>query len=157
MATATIAVEESLVSNKNKYLQQKCFEAKEAATQNQPSKDFSIIRDITGKSTINSATNVNKRNRDLPANRDELVEEWVKYFEELLNNSSDLVDTSNIPEASITAIKSMKNNKLPGSDEAITAEALKYISDSLHSAILEITNTVLNQRLQKNGVKNSSF
>ena len=37
----------------------------------------------------------------------------------------------------------MKNNKSPGSDEAITAEALKYGDDSLHYGILEITNTVL--------------
>ena len=41
---------------------------------------------------------MDKRNGDLPANRDELVEEWGRYFEELLNNSIDLVDTSNIPE-----------------------------------------------------------
>ena len=40
----------------------------------------------------------------------------------------------------------MKNNKLSGSDEAITAEALKYSGNFLHSAILEITNAVLNQK-----------
>ena len=40
----------------------------------------------------------------------------------------------------------MKNNKSPGSDEAIIAEALKYGSDPLHSATLEITNAVLNQK-----------
>ena len=78
------------------------------------------------------------------SNRDELVEEWGKHFEELLNNSNDPVDTSNIPEASqdlnikisnftkeelIIAIKSMKNDKSPGSDEAITADmvAILYI------------------------------
>ena len=102
-----------------------------------------------------------KRNGDPPANRDEFIEEWGKYFEELLNNSSDLVDTSNIPKAQhdlninisnftkeelITAIKSMKNDKLPGSDEVITVEALKYDSDFLHSAILDIKNTALNQK-----------
>ena len=104
---------------------------------------------------------MDKRNGDLPANRDELVEEWGRYFEELLNNSIDLVDTSNIPETPqglninisnftkeqlITAIKSMKNNKSPGSDEAITAETLKHGGDSLHSPILEITNAVLNRK-----------
>ena len=91
---------------------------------------------------------MDKRNGDLPANRDELVEEWGRYFEELLNNSIDLLDTSNIPETPqglninisnftkeqlITAIKSMKNNKSPG-------------GDSLHSPILEITNAVLNRK-----------
>ena len=45
--------------------------------------------------TTNSATNVNKRNGDSLTNRDELVEEWRKYSEELLNNFSGLVDTSN--------------------------------------------------------------
>ena len=51
-----------------------------------------------------------------------------KYFGELLNDSGDLINTSNIPEAPqvIKATKSMKNNKSPSSDEAITVEALKY-------------------------------
>ena len=40
----------------------------------------------------------------------------------------------------------MKNDKLPGSDEVITVEALKYDSDFLHSAILDIKNTALNQK-----------
>ena len=64
-----------------------------------------------------------------------------KYFGELLNDSGDLINTSNIPEAPqdlninksnfttrevIKTTKSMKNNKSPSSDEAITVEALKY-------------------------------
>ena len=95
---AAVAVEESMVNDKNNYLQQRYVEAKEAATRNQTYKVFSIIRGITGKSITNSAIKVNKRNIDPPVNRDEL-EEWGKYFEELLNNSSDLIYTSNIPEA----------------------------------------------------------
>ena len=50
-----------MVNDRNNYLQQKCVEAKEAATENQSSKVFSIIRDITEKSPISSATNVNKK------------------------------------------------------------------------------------------------
>ena len=38
----------------------------------------------------------------------------------------------------------MKNNKSPLSDEAITAETLKYDGNSSHSAILEITKVALN-------------
>ena len=68
-----------------------------------------------------------------------------KYLGELLNDSGDLINTSNIPEAPqdlninisnfttrevIKAIKSMKNSKSPSSDEAITVEALKYGCDS---------------------------
>ena len=98
MRQAAVAVEESMVNDKNNYLQQRYVEAKEAATRNQTYKVFSIIRGITGKSITNSAIKVNKRNIDPPVNRDEL-EEWGKYFEELLNNSSDLIYTSNIPEA----------------------------------------------------------
>ena len=104
----------------------------------------------------------NKRNGDPPANRIELIDEWGKYFEELLNNTNSSVDTSNISEAPqdlnidtanftkeelLTAIKSTKNNKSPGYDESITAEALKYGGDELHSAIVEITNSVLNQKV----------
>ena len=40
----------------------------------------------------------------------------------------------------------MKNDKSSGADEAITAKALKYGGDSLHSAILKITSAVLNQK-----------
>ena len=40
----------------------------------------------------------------------------------------------------------MKNDKSPGSEEAITAETLKYGGNSLHSAILEIKNAVVNQK-----------
>ena len=40
----------------------------------------------------------------------------------------------------------MKNDKLPGSHKAITAEVSKYGGDSLHSAVLEIANEVLNQK-----------
>ena len=49
-------------------------------------------------------------------------------------------------EELITAIKSIKNDKSFGSDEALTAEALKHGGDSFHSAILEIKNAVLNQK-----------
>ena len=82
-----------MMTKKTNCLHQRCVEAAEAAIRNQSLKLFSIIRDITGKLTTNSVTNVNKRNVDPPANRDELVEEWGKYLEELLYDSSDLVDT----------------------------------------------------------------
>ena len=39
----------------------------------------------------------------------------------------------------ITEIKSVKNNKSPGSYIAVTAKALKYGGDSFHFAVLEIT------------------
>ena len=104
--------------------------------------------------TTNSATNVNKRNGDPPANRDELVQEWRKHFEDIFNNSSYLVDTPNISEVPLSNFTKeeliidnhMKNNKLPGSHEAITAEVSKYGGDSLHSAVLEIANEALNQK-----------
>ena len=63
---AAIAVEESMVNDRNNYLQRKCVEAEEAATRNQSSKLFSVIRDITGKSTTNSATNVSKKKQKKP-------------------------------------------------------------------------------------------
>ena len=75
-----MAVEESMVNDKNNYQQQKYVEAIETATQKQSSKVFSIIRDTTGKLTASSATNVNKRNGDSPANRDESIKECEKRF-----------------------------------------------------------------------------
>ena len=66
----------SMVNDKNNYPQQKCVEPKEVATRNQSSQVLSIIRNITRKSTTSSATNMNKRDGDPPANRDELVQEY---------------------------------------------------------------------------------
>ena len=40
----------------------------------------------------------------------------------------------------------MKNDKSPGSDEAITAETFKYCSDYLHTTILEIKIAVLKKK-----------
>ena len=60
---AAITVDESTVNDKTNYLQQNCVEAEESPTQNQSSKAFPTLRDITGKSTTSSATNVSRRIR----------------------------------------------------------------------------------------------
>ena len=46
-----------------------------------------------------SEIDVNKTKGDPPTNRDESVKELGKYSEEILNNSDNLVDTSNFPVA----------------------------------------------------------
>ncbi|XP_078586049.1 uncharacterized protein LOC144867902 [Branchiostoma floridae x Branchiostoma japonicum] len=83
---------------------------------------------------------VKKRDGTAPSSDNELLAEWREYFSELLNNVS-VPQTSGLPppadqdlpicvdpptlEETVRAINSMKNNKAPGLDCAITAEALR--------------------------------
>lgn len=89
-----MTAEESLANDKTIFLHQKCMEAENASKLNQSSKVYSIIRDITRKSTVNSAMLVNKRNGEPPFNKKELIQAWGQYFKELLNITSDLNDVS---------------------------------------------------------------
>ena len=75
-----------------------------------------------------------------PKNKEELLSEWKKYFEQLLNvnnntDSQDVppsdsvlpIDTEKFTAVELkTAIHQMKNGKSSGIDRDITAEALKH-------------------------------
>jgi len=99
-----------------------------------------------------SSIKVLKLDGSIPSSKEEILDEWRKYFEALLNNKSATAnaatrpspapDLRSIPTAAITrlevvsAISSLKNGKAPGPDYAMTAEALKhggdFIVDQLH-------------------------
>ena len=77
--------DESFENDQQKFHENKCLQAEEEAHFNRSSKVYSIIRDISGKSTANTAKLVNKRNRVSPTDNSELIKEWAAYFKELLN------------------------------------------------------------------------
>ena len=133
------------------------MQAEEAAHLNRSSKVYSIIRDISGKSTTNTANLVNKLNGESPTDNDELIKEWLAYFKELVNVRNEEGSTE-IPTAATDldickdnftlgelrkAINKMKPNKFPGTDFAVTVETLKFDGNKLHNAVLDICNSVL--------------
>ena len=77
--------DESFENDQQKFHENKFLQAEEEAHFNRSSKVYSIIRDISGKSTTNTAKLVNKRNRESPTDNNELIKEWAAYFKELLN------------------------------------------------------------------------
>ena len=64
---------ESFEDDKQKFLEHKCQQAEEASQLNQSSRVYSIIRDISGKSTKNTAMLVNKQNGESPINKEDLL------------------------------------------------------------------------------------
>ena len=149
---------ESFEDDKQKFLEHKCQQAEEASQLNQSSRVYSIIRDISGKSTKNTAMLVNKQNGESPIDKEDLLKEWAKYFKNLLNMTNDTIPVEILPAANdldITtdnftlkelqdALNKMKSNKSPGTDFSVTVETLKYGGTKLQSAVLDICNSVLN-------------
>ena len=104
-----------------------------------------IINDISDKSTPCPADKVNKPNGDIIKSPQELLEEWQKYFPNLLN-APPVTSTREILPAEVdlyiktgdfdcveidNAIKSLNNYKAPGFDYNITADAIKYGGNEL--------------------------
>lgn len=135
-------------------LNKKLEELEEANQKREHQRTWKIINKISGKSL---ATTVEVRRLDgsIPSSKDEVLEDWSAYFENLLNNQSrdaleatkpqPTPDLASIPTERITrhevqtAIQQMKKNKSPGLDYSITAEILKdggeFIGDQLHTII----------------------
>ena len=65
--------DDSFENDHQKFFENKCFQAEEAAHINQSSKVDSIVRDTSRKSTTNTAKLVNKRNTESPTDNDELT------------------------------------------------------------------------------------
>ena len=76
--------DESFENDQQIFHENKCLQAEEEAHFNRSSKVYSIIRDILGKSTTNTAKLVNKRNRESLIDNNELIKDWAAYFKELL-------------------------------------------------------------------------
>ena len=77
--------DESFENDQQIFHENKCLQAEEEEAHfNRSSKVYSIIRDILGKSTTNTAKLVNKRNRESLTDNNELIKDWAAYFKELL-------------------------------------------------------------------------
>ena len=77
--------DESFENDQQKFHENKCLQAEEEEAHfNRSSKVYSIIRDILGKSTTNTAKLVNMRNRESLTDNNELIKDWAAFFKELL-------------------------------------------------------------------------
>ena len=120
---------------------------------------WKIINAISGQNNRPNPK-VKKRDGSAPSSDNELLAEWREYFADLLNNDSgqltpllpppadqDLpicVEPPTLEEVQ-EAIRAMKNNKAPGLDSAVTAEALQgggdVMADIIHAFCVEVFTT----------------
>ncbi|XP_078617621.1 uncharacterized protein LOC144885572 [Branchiostoma floridae x Branchiostoma japonicum] len=143
------SLNESYKRDEVAFTEQQIEDLEEADKKGDHLSTWKIINSISGK---NRRTNqkVKKRDGTAPSSDNELLAEWREYFSELLNNVS-VPQTSGLPppadqdlpicvdpptlEETVRAINSMKNNKAPGLDCAITAEALRGGGDVMARGI----------------------
>ena len=143
-------------------IEEACERANTASRQNNTNEVFRIIKQLSGGTQSLSACSVTKRNSEPPESNEELMLEWAKYFEELLNgdegNRGNEEDFSHIPPAETelainisdfttqevtTAMELMKTGQFPGCD-AIVAESLHYGGLVVVERLKEICNKVFN-------------
>ena len=114
------------------------------------------MNEISGNSSPCPAGKVKKPNGEIIKSPKELLEEWQKYFSNLLN-APPVTGTREIPPADEDleikigdfdcaeidlAIKGLNNYKAPRFDYNITAEAIKYSGEALKERILKLVNII---------------
>ena len=153
-------VQESYLEDERRYMERQIAELEQANRQGASRRTWKIMNDISGKSTPCPAGKVKKLNGDIVKSPQELLDEWRKYFSNLLN-APPVTSTREIPPAEVDleiktgdfdrveidkAIKSLNNYKAPGFDYNITAEAIKYGGDELAERLLKLVNLTKNQQ-----------
>ena len=149
----------SYAMDKERYLENLCGEAMEAAKVQNTKQVYKIVRAISGKRSKGAATLVKKRDGTDPRDSADLLSEWRSYFNTLLNVPCSLQVTQPIEPALVdlpictddfsiyevmAAIKKTKNGKAAGPDSAVTPEALKFAGDQAITLLQETCNRVLN-------------
>ena len=154
-------VQMSYLEDERRFMERQIAELEQANRQGSSRRTWKIMNDISGKSTPCPAGKVKKLNGDIIKllSPQELLEEWQKYFFNLLN-APPVTSTREIPPAEVDldiktgdfdrveidcAIKGLNNYKEPGFDYNITAEAIKYGGDELAKRLLKLVNLVKNQ------------
>ena len=141
-------------------MERQIAELEQANRQGASRRTWKIINDISGISTPFPASKVKKPNSNIIKSPQELLDEWQKYFSNLLN-ASPITSTRQIPPAEEVelaiktgdfdraeidrAIKSLNNYKAPGFDYNITAEAIKSGGNELAERFLKLVNLIKNR------------
>ena len=137
-------------------LERQISELEYAANTNKLKKTWEIINELSGKAE-RKVLKVKMLNGSEPKSPDELLGDWVKYFENLLNGRA--IDTDSFPEPARKdmpiktsffsreeidiAINQLHSNKSPGIDNAITPEVLKHGGEFIREKVHSICNKVL--------------
>ena len=145
------AADSALADDEMRHLETELQTMQAAAYSGNPRMAWDLIRKLSGRQR---KPQVKVKSKLKPnASEDELLEEWRLYFEGLLNgqvNPDTLNDlpppdahekseqtaaaitiTSITREEVMQAVNQLKNNKTPGSDQSITAAALKQGGDAI--------------------------
>ena len=79
------AVQLSYEEDDMRYLQKHIDELQKADRSNNPRKTWKVINEMSGKCSVNPATQVQAPDGKVMENSEELLVEWNSYFEKLLN------------------------------------------------------------------------
>jgi hypothetical protein len=151
-----------------KYLEKQYEELKRAADNREARKQWQLVKRITGKE-LKPTIKVHNKKTPGTATEQDTLNEWSKYFDNLLNaktNSSRPVTTPSLTSkaqnrinpprihASIQtgpftfkemkqAVKALKSNKAPGIDDVMTNELLKNGGDYLLGVLQKLCSDIL--------------
>ena len=126
--------------------------------QNAPKRMWKIIGEIQGKSPSEPTSKVKALSRLVISSKQDLMEEWRKYFVNLIN-APPVSSTADIPPAEVdlliktgaytrteveVTIQSLKNSNAPSIDSFMCTEAIKYGGERLLNKLVTLLNLVKN-------------
>ena len=153
-------VQASYVEDERRFMERQIAELEQANRQGASRRTWKIMNDISGKAVPCPAGKIKKLNGEVIKSPQELLDEWRKYFSNILN-APPVTSTREIPPAEVDldiktgdfdraeldeAIKKLNNYKAPGFDYNITAEAIKYGGEDLAERLLKLVNDIKNQQ-----------
>lgn len=119
---------------------------------------WKIIGEIQGKSPSEPTSKVKALSRLVISSKQDLMEEWRKYFVNLIN-APPVSSTADIPPAEVdlliktgaytrteveVTIQSLKNSNAPSIDSFMCTEAIKYGGERLLNKLVTLLNLVKN-------------
>ena len=139
-------------------MERQIAEIEQANQQGASRKTWKIMNDISSELVPFPVGEVVKLNGKIIKSPQELLDQWQKYFSNVLKVSPVTSTTEILPaEADLEikknyfdraeidkAIKGLNNYKAPGFDYNITAEAIKYSGDELAVRLLKLVNVIMN-------------
>ena len=151
----------SLADDDKREIENNLKELEKANRKHDARSTWKIIKKLAGKEKKRS---IRVRSKNGPISDELLTSEWAEYFRGVLNSETDSsgpplmtleqpqpqkIDSSRFNTAEFSseeineAIKSLKNNKAPGTDNFVTAELLKGAGDYLREVLRSLCNKIL--------------
>ena len=139
------------------FLEDKLCLLKQAAASQRLRTTWQLVNEISGKKGANKQRKMKRADGTKINSAEELLKEWQKYFDKLLNVNARSEDNSAIPQAkkdlkinigqltideTRVAVQELKSGKSPGLDYAVTPEALKYGGEAVIERLCQICNKV---------------